>query len=81
MIPENALAELANILEPGSLITNPADLEKYSTDSTKMRFMPDAVAFPATASEISEIFRLANRSYFPIIPRGGGSGKSGGLCL
>ncbi len=78
MIPENALAELANILEPGSLITNPADLEKYSTDSTKMRFMPDAVAFPATASEISEIFRLANRSYFPIIPRGGGSGKSGG---
>jgi glycolate oxidase len=40
--------------------------------------MPDAVAFQSTAEEISEIFRLANRIYFPVIPRGGGSGKSGG---
>ncbi|NLA74133.1 MAG: FAD-binding protein, partial [Deltaproteobacteria bacterium] len=33
---------------------------------------------PSTDEEISEIFRLANRVYFPVIPRGSGSGKSGG---
>jgi glycolate oxidase len=78
MIPEKALAELYKILKPGTLITGPTDLEAYSSDSTKMKFMPDAVAFPSTADEISGIFRVANREYFPIIPRGGGSGKSGG---
>lgn len=78
MIPNNALAELKKIIAPGSLLTGPADLEEYATDSTKMRFMPDAVAFPSTGEEIAQIFRLANREYFPIIPRGGGSGKSGG---
>ncbi len=78
MIPNNALAELTKILKPGALLTGPAKLDEYSTDSTKMRFMPDAVAFPSTVDEISEIFRLANRIYFPVIPRGGGSGKSGG---
>jgi glycolate oxidase len=78
MIPNNALAELSKILKLGSLLVGPNDLEAYATDSTKMIFMPDAVAFPSTSEEISEIFKLANRIYFPIIPRGGGSGKSGG---
>jgi glycolate oxidase len=78
MIPNNALAELTKILKPGSLLVSPDDLEAYATDSTKLRFMPDAVAFPTTSKEILEIFKLANRIYFPIIPRGGGSGKSGG---
>ncbi|NLD38120.1 MAG: FAD-binding protein [Desulfatiglans sp.] len=78
MIPYNALAELKKILKPGALLTIASDLEEFSTDSTKMRFMPDAVAFPSSSEEISEIFKLANRIYFPIIPRGGGSGKSGG---
>ena len=78
MIPEQAFAELKNILKPGCLLTGQNDLQKYSTDSTKLIYMADAVAFPSTAEEISEIFKLANRIYFPVIPRGGGSGKSGG---
>jgi glycolate oxidase len=40
--------------------------------------MPDAVAFPGNAEEISRILLLANREYFPVIPRGAGSGASGG---
>ncbi len=78
MIPEQALAELKNILKPGCLLTEKDGLEEYSTDSTKLIYMADAVALPSTAEEISEIFKLANRIYFPVIPRGGGSGKTGG---
>jgi glycolate oxidase len=40
--------------------------------------MPDAAAFPGNSEEISRIFFLANRESFPVIPRGGGSGMSGG---
>lgn len=78
MIPREALAELKNILKPDCLLTDRAELDEYSSDSTKMKFTPDAVAFPSTSEEISCIFQLANRIYFPVIPRGGGSGKSGG---
>ena len=78
MIPEQALAELKKILKPGCLLTGKPDREEYSGDSTKLKYTADAVAFPSTNEEISKIFQLANRIYFPVIPRGGGSGKSGG---
>jgi len=40
--------------------------------------MPDVVAKPASAEEISAIMRLANRERIPVTPRGAGSGLSGG---
>ncbi|MDY7077590.1 MAG: FAD-linked oxidase C-terminal domain-containing protein [Chloroflexota bacterium] len=40
--------------------------------------MPEAVVKPATAAEISEIMRLANRERIPVTPRGAGSGLSCG---
>lgn len=76
MIPSAALQEINRIVGPRHLITN--NIDAYSTDATKLKFMPDAVAFPANSKEISQIFLLANRDYFPVIPRGAGSGKSGG---
>jgi len=78
MIPEEALIQLKNILKPDCLLTGQNDLKEYSSDSTKMEFLPDAVAFPSCNEEISKIFRLANEFYFPVVPRGGGSGKTGG---
>ncbi|MGE5842248.1 MAG: FAD-binding oxidoreductase, partial [Deltaproteobacteria bacterium] len=78
MISEHALEELFSILGHEHLSTRPEDLTAFGTDATKLRFMPDAVAFPGTPEEISRIFQLANRELFPVIPRGAGSGKSGG---
>ncbi|MFC1840603.1 FAD-binding oxidoreductase [Thermodesulfobacteriota bacterium] len=78
MIPEEALIKLKNILKPDCLLTGINNLEDYSSDSTKLKYMPDAAAFPSSNEEISEIFRLANEYKFPVIPRGGGSGKTGG---
>jgi len=40
--------------------------------------MPDVVVKPATAAEISELMRLANRERIPVTPRGAGSGLSCG---
>ena len=50
----------------------------YSYDATGKEFLPEAVAFPTTADEIRRTVLLANELRFPIVPRGAGSGFSGG---
>jgi glycolate oxidase len=36
------------------------------------------IVFPRTPQQISEILKLANQSHFPVIPRGAGTGFTGG---
>ena len=50
----------------------------YSYDATGKKFLPDAVGFPVDAEEVRRIVLLANRHRFPVVPRGAGSGFSGG---
>lgn len=52
----------------------------YSYDATGREYLPDAVVFPTTAGEVRQIVLLANERRFPVVPRGAGSGFSGG-CL
>ena len=78
MISSQILQNLSDILGPEALRTRPDDLEPYSKDATRLIFMPDAVAFPRNSREVSRILNLANKEGFPVIPRGAGSGKSGG---
>ena len=50
----------------------------YAYDGRTEGTIPDLVVFPASAGEVSEILKLANNLLFPIIPRGQGSGLTGG---
>lgn len=50
----------------------------YAYDATGQSFLPDAVVFPGSTSEVSEILKLASREGIPVIPRGNGSGMTGG---
>lgn len=54
------------------------DLFLYSYDAMNRRYLPDMVAHPSSAQEISRLIGLANEVRFPIVPRGGGTGLSGG---
>ncbi len=78
MIPAKVLKDLSRIVGPRNFVAQQKELVRYASDGTKLLFMPDAVAFPRNSEEISRIFFLANRESFPVIPRGGGSGMSGG---
>ncbi len=78
MIPAKVLKDLSRIVGPRNFVAQQKELVRYASDGTKLLFMPDAVAFPGNSEEISRIFFLANREPFPVIPRGGGSGVSGG---
>lgn len=51
----------------------------YSYDGTPIfQQLPEAVVFPESEEQISEIVKLANQDKFNIVPRGAGTGLSGG---
>lgn len=78
-MPERSvIKELREIVGAENLFTGPEELTVYSYDATRASSLPWAVARPASAGEISRILLLANRAGFPVVPRGAGSGMSGG---
>ena len=78
MLSQSIAKELNNIAGKENITTSREDLICYSYDATNQKFLPDAVVFPKSAEEISLILKLANKEAFPVIPRGAGSGFSGG---
>ncbi|MFW6115002.1 MAG: FAD-binding oxidoreductase [Thermodesulfobacteriota bacterium] len=78
MISQLATDKLFHILGKDSLLIRTEDLGPFSHDATNQEFLPDAAAFPRNADQISKILQLANEERFPVIPRGAGSGMSGG---
>ena len=73
------LVELAGVV-PRGLFTDPVTLQGYRHDeaATVEHGMPAAVVLPRTVGEVQSIVRLAARHRIPIVPRGAGSGLSGG---
>lgn len=78
MLKPSIVKELKKIVGSAHFYTSPEEMVAYSYDATQMESLPWAVAQPSTAREISEILILANRERFPVIPRGAGTGMSGG---
>jgi glycolate oxidase len=54
------------------------DLACYAYDATAETYWPDAVVFPKQTAEVAAVLRLANQEGFYIVPRGSGSGMTGG---
>ena len=50
----------------------------YCYDATGKRYTPDGVVFPRDESDVSEILKYCNEHKITIIPRGAGSGFTGG---
>ncbi|MGB2911519.1 MAG: FAD-binding protein [Anaerolineales bacterium] len=71
-------ASLANLLQPGQLITNPVELITYEVDASIDRGTPDGVVYPHSRDDVSRVVRWATEHDVPIIARGAGTGLSGG---
>jgi len=78
MLPSKVIKKLKKIVGKKNVSTHKEDLLSYSYDATQVAFLPEAVVFPRSAEEISAIMKLANQYQFPVLPRGAGSGMSGG---
>ncbi|MDR2550502.1 MAG: FAD-binding protein [Desulfobulbus sp.] len=78
MLAEHILQRLTEIVGPEHLATGTVDRITYSFDATQRQCLPDAVVHPGNTEEISRIVQLANEQRIPILPRGAGSGFTGG---
>jgi glycolate oxidase len=79
MISPSVLSMLRSIVGSENYLDSEADKALYSYDGTPMlRQKPDAIVIPRSTEIISKILRLANEEGFAIVPRGSGSGLSGG---
>ncbi len=72
------IKQLQNIVGSEHVLCGLEDLQCYSYDGTGMEYMPEAVVLPENANQISAVMKLAASTPFPVVPRGAGSGMTGG---
>src|SRR5207244_6286341 len=75
----NAVAERIPDLR---VLTDTVDRESYRHDETAYQKagLPLAVALPTETAQVAELMRLASEHRIPVVPRGAGTGLSGGAA-
>jgi glycolate oxidase len=77
-IPQAAIEELQRALSPDRVIAAPEDLIVFEYDGTIERGTPTLVVLPDDTEEVSAAVGIARKYDLPVIPRGAGTGLSGG---
>jgi glycolate oxidase len=72
------IQSLQDIVGSENVKADKAHMIAYSYDATRTRFEPDAVVFPRDKYDISKILKYCNEHQIIIVPRGAGSGFTGG---
>jgi len=71
--------EMRAIVGERNLLDSREDLLVYGYDATpRVGGVPDAIVLPRCREEVAAVLRLASQEGLPVIPRGAGSGLSGG---
>ncbi len=82
---DNVKVELVRALGEAKVLWKKADLLPYAKDTYRIRFdeeykyVPDLVVLPETTAEVQSIVRIAASRKIPLIPKGGGSNRTGML--
>jgi glycolate oxidase len=71
-------SKLRKIVGRDAVLSSRDDLMLYEYDAGVQRALPEAVVFPQTTEQVARIVRLAAKQGVPIVPRGAGTGLSGG---
>src|SRR4051812_29476954 len=79
MISQGAIHSLRQAVGERNCITEPEQLRTYECDGlTSFRLTPAVVVLPGTTAEVAEIVKIARAHGLPVVPRGSGTGLSGG---
>ena len=70
--------ELSDLLGARYVLHSPYDLMLYEYDASIDRSTPDIVVMPASSEDVAAIVKIAARHRVPVVPRGAGTGLSGG---
>lgn len=77
-INEAHLRALRDIVGAEHVTTSHAALLTHSFDATQRQYLPEVVVHPGSTEEVAAIVRLAAQHRLPLLPRGAGSGFTGG---
>jgi len=78
-LPEALRSRLAKVVGPAALLNDPERLLVYETDALgKFAQLPRAVVLPADTAQTAEVVRILAGEGIPVVPRGAGTGLSGG---
>jgi len=78
-LSQQALRKLRAIVGADHVISDPDRLLVYEADGlTTYRRTPRAVVLPATTAEVAEVVSALHGEGIPVVPRGAGTGLSGG---
>jgi len=79
MVDEKLVRELTEILGPSRVLWKPNELVAYECDGyVAQKARPRAVVFPETTEEVARVVKLLHQREVPFLPRGAGTGLSGG---
>jgi glycolate dehydrogenase FAD-linked subunit len=77
-IAADLLPELAAIVGAQQVRADDDARVQYGMDALKRGHPADIVVFPKSTLEVAAVVRVCARHRVPIVPRGGGSGYTGG---
>ena len=77
---DEAARDLTSTLPAGRVLLDPDAVERFRRDEADLveAGHPLAVARPESTAEVQAVMRVASRHGVPVVPRGAGSGLSGG---
>jgi len=74
----DVLNELRRAVGREHVIASANDLRIFERDASIEGAAPDAVVLPANTAEVSAVIKIAAKHRIPVVPRGAGTGLSGG---
>ena len=69
---------LIKIVGKENVTTELTDKITHSYDATQQTYLPDVVVFASSTEQVRQVVRLAVKKKVPVLPRGAGSGFTGG---
>jgi len=78
VVPDSVRAELRSIVGSQAVIDAPNDLRIFERDGSIEGAVPDAVVLPSSTEQVAGVVKVAARNRIPVVPRGAGTGLSGG---
>lgn len=77
-LPEAVIRQLERTVGAAKVVHRPHDLVIFERDGSIAGASPDAVVFADTTEEVAGVVRIAAAHGIPLVPRGAGTGLSGG---
>ena len=77
-IDRRVIRRLERAVGRDGVLWRPEEVIAFEYDGTIEKAQPQAVAFPKSAQQVAQVVRIALEAGLPVIPRGAGTGLSGG---